>query len=249
MPMPAREKTTKAGKDRGACVAGVDGCCAGWACVQINLCDGAASGFILERFDEVLKLNAAMTIVDMPIGLAEAGQRHCETMARRKLTPGRTSSVFTSPRRPMLNFATYAEANAWGKAQQQRGGLSKQAWMIAPKIREIDDAIAPTDQARLGEGHPEVAFARLNGGPCTHAKRKPEGQRERLVLLQRAGISNADDIYQALRAEQGAKAIARDDVYDACVMALTAKARIDGIAWRLSDDARDARGLVMEIWG
>ncbi|WP_395076358.1 DUF429 domain-containing protein [Hyphococcus sp.] len=247
--MPARNKTTAAGNAYTTYVMGVDGCRAGWAVVQINLCDNSVSGFIVERFDAVLKLNAAMTIVDMPIGLADAGRRHCETLARQKLTPGRMSSVFSSPRRPMLNFETYAEANAWGKAQQQKGGLSKQAWMIAPKIREIDAAITPDDQARLGEGHPEVAFARLKGGPCTHPKRKKEGERERLTLLERAGINNAEDIYQALRAGHGAKAIARDDVYDACVLALTAKARLANTAWRLSDDARDARGLVMEIWG
>jgi predicted RNase H-like nuclease len=194
-------------------------------------------------------MDAAMTIVDMPIGLADADRRHCEFLARRKLTPGRTSSVFSSPRRPMLGFASYAEANAWGKAQQQNGGLSKQAWMIAPKIREIDDVITPADQARLGEGHPEVAFARLKGGPCAFAKRKPEGQRERLQLLKRAGVTNAEDIYLALRAEHGGQAVGRDDVYDACVLALTAKARLENRALRLSDDARDARGLLMEIWG
>lgn len=221
--------------------------------MQINLCDKPgerrARGFIVERFDAVLAMNAAMTIVDMPIGLADSGRRHCETLARQMLKPGRTSSVFTSPRRPMLAFASYADANAWGKAQQAKGGLSKQAWMIAPKIREIDAAIIPADQTRLGEGHPEVAFARLKGGSCDHPKRTPQGQRERLLLLNRAGIANAEDIYLGLRADHGAKAIARDDVYDACVMALTAKARLDGEALRLSDDMRDARGLVMEIWG
>ena len=247
--MPVRGKTTKAGKADNAYVIGVDGCRAGWAVVHLNLCSNRARGFIVERFDAILRLDAAMVIVDMPIGLADSGRRPCEALARQKLTPGRTSSVFTSPRRPMLGFATYAEANMWGKAQQAKGGLSKQAWMIAPKIRELDAAITPADQTRLGEGHPEVAFARLKGGPCVFAKRKPEGQRERLALLQRAGINNAEEIFELLRGEHGAKAVARDDVYDACVLALTAKARLNGKAWRLSDDARDARGLVMEIWG
>ncbi len=190
-----------------------------------------------------------MIMVDMPIGLGDRAPRACETMARRLLSPLRHSSVFSPPRRKMLSFARYEDANAWGKENCGKG-LSKQAWMIAPKIREIDEAIAPQDQARVGEGHPEFAFARLNGGkPCAHPKRKAEGQTERLALLAREGMTEAEAIYQSLRAEHGGKSIARDDVYDACALALTAKARLEGSALRLSDDARDGRGLVMEIWG
>ncbi len=249
MPMPSGAQTTRAGTLGDAFVLGVDGCRAGWACVRVNLCDNHTRGFIVERFD-ALPADARMVIVDMPVGLAQSGKRGCEAMARQKLKPLRHSSVFSSPRRPMLDLATYAEANAWGKAQGKGGGLSKQAWMITPKIREIDAAITPADQARIGEGHPEVAFARLNNGqPCAHPKRKPEGQAERLALLIQAGIANAEEIYQTLRAQAGAKAIARDDVYDACVLALTAKARLEGAAWRLNDGACDARGLIMEIWG
>lgn len=247
--------TTNARKRRGAFrsgayVLGVDGCKAGWAAVRVNLCDNRATGFIADHFAALMgETGCEMLIVDMPIGLADEGRRVCEKEARQKLKPKRTSSVFTSPRRPMFDFETYEEANAWGKAQQQNGGLSKQAWMIAPKIREIDAAITPGDQQRIGEGHPEVAFARLNGGPCLHPKRKPEGQAERRAILSAAGIANAEEIYQSLRADHGAKAIARDDVYDACVLALTARARLEGTAWRLGDGAHDRRGLVMEIWG
>ncbi len=247
--MPMTPKTTAAGIGCNAFVLGGDGCRAGWVAVRVNLCDHQASGFIAERFSELIAEKCAMLIVDMPIGLATEGRRDCERQARRKLSPGRTSSVFSSPRRPMLEFASYQDANAWGKAQQPKGGgLSKQAWMIAPKIREIDAAISPADQARIGEGHPEVAFARLKGAPCAHPKRTAQGANERLDLLMRAGVSNAEEIYQSLRAQAGARAIGRDDVYDACVLALTARARLDGTAWRLGDGARDARGLVMEIW-
>lgn len=253
MLMPSPPKTTGTRKTAQEFVLGVDGCRAGWTAVRLNLHDKGVSGFLAPDFAGILSnegAGAAMTIVDMPIGLAERGRRGCETAARRMLSPKRTSSVFTPPRRPMLGFETYEEANAWGKRQEAKGGLSKQAWMIAPKIREIDAAITPADQARLGEGHPEIAFARLNGGrPCAQPKRTPEGEAERRALLSRAGIANAEDIYLALRAEHGARAVKRDDVYDACALALTAKARIERTAIRLGDGCRDARGLVMEIWG
>ena len=259
MPMPATTSGISA-KDgtqhasMGRFVIGVDGCPAGWAAVRLNLFDGGIAAFITKNFAGLLRdsgADAAMIMVDMPIGLASEGKRGCEVLARKLLKPLRHASVFSSPRRPMLDFETYGEANAWGKRQQAIGvGLSKQAWMIAPKIAEIDAAITSADQARLGEGHPEVAFARLNGGtPCAHAKKKPEGRDERRCLLESAGITNADALFDALRAEVGAGKVARDDVYDACAMALTAKARLDGNVIRLSDDARDARGLLMEIWG
>ena len=248
MPMPAPTTARRAGPDR--YVLGVDGCRAGWAVIRLNHYDKVVTGFIAGTFGEALGAGAAMTIVDMPIGLADRGPRACEAMARAALKPLRHSSVFSSPRRPMLAFADYAGANAWGKLPGNGGkGLSKQAWMIAPKIREIDAAISSADQARLGEGHPEVAFARLNGGaPCRHPRRTSEGQLERRELLRRSGIENAEEIFESLRATAG-RGVGRDDVYDACALALTAKARLEGDALRLSDDARDARGLVMEIWG
>ena len=253
MLMPSPPETTGTRNSRGDFVLGVDGCRAGWAVVRLNLYDNGVSGFLAPSFAGLLDnegAGAAMIIVDMPVGLVDSGRRGCEALARQLLRPKRMSSVFTPPRRPMLAFKAYEEANAWGKRQEAKGGLSKQAWMIAPKIREIDAAITPAHQARLGEGHPEIAFARLNGGrPCAHPKRRREGEAERRGLLAAAGLTNAEEIYLALRAENGAAAVKRDDVYDACALALTAKARLEGKAIHLADGARDTRGLVMEIWG
>jgi len=250
MAMPATIKGKTGDLPAKGCVLGVDGCRAGWAVVSINLCDNRVSGWIVPSFTDILGAErAAMIIIDMPIGLCETGPRACETLARRLLSPLRHSSVFSSPKRAMLAFNRYEDANAWGK-QHCGKGLSKQAWMIAPKIREIDDAIIPADQSRLGEGHPEVAFARLNDGkPCVWPKRKTEGQVERRTLLERAGMEEAEEIYLSLRAEHGAKALGRDDLYDAAALALTARARLHGDALHLTDEARDARGLIMEIWG
>lgn len=260
--MPA----TSTRNTRAPFVLGLDGARAGWVAVRLNLDDGSPSVAILDHFGAVItRERPQMLIVDMPIGLADQGRRACEGMARGKLKPLRHSSVFSSPRRPMLGFDDYASANAWGKAQTRSngentgsgkvgGGLSKQAWMIAPKIREVDRIVTPADQSWIGEGHPELAFWRLNGGvPCAFPKRKSQGADERRRLLIKAGIANPDTLYEqacaiAGRLEKGA-GVARDDVYDACVMALTAKARLEGNAVRLSDNAKDARGLVMEIWG
>ncbi|MBB5518674.1 DUF429 domain-containing protein [Amphiplicatus metriothermophilus] len=235
-------------------VAGADGCRGGWIVVLLELTARRARAEIRRTFAEIYDEwagKAAAMIVDMPIGLSDKGRRACETMARRRLRAGRAGSVFPSPRRPMLDFARYEEANAWGKAAgpEAGGGLSKQAWNILPRIREIDAVISPADQAWLGEGHPEVAFSRLNdGAPCRHSKKTGEGRRERLALLRRGGFPAAPALLAQAKARFRA-AVQPDDILDACALALTAEARLDGRALRLTDGARDARGLVMEIWG
>ncbi|MEL7489460.1 MAG: DUF429 domain-containing protein [Pseudomonadota bacterium] len=245
--MPA---TTK-GKRSGEYVLGVDGCRNGWVAVALAKGRKTADVSIRPDFGTLLAdhATAAMIIVDMPIGFPDAGRRACEAMARGLLKPKRHSSVFPTPRRPMLGFENYEEANAWGKAQADGGGLPKQTWMIMPKIREIDALLSPEDQPRIAEGHPEVAFHRLGGDtPCAHPKKSEDGAAERLTLLRTHGLTNAEALVSIAKDAAGA-GVARDDVYDACALALTARARLKGKARHLTDGARDARGLRMEIWG
>lgn len=191
--------------------------------------------------------NASAIIVDIPIGLAESGGRSCEREARRRLGR-RRSSVFSSPRRPMLAFDRYEDANAFGKANG--AGLSRQCWGIVPKIREADQQMTRDLQGLVGEGHPELAFTRLCGAPCAYPKRTAEGARERRSALVAAGLFSIDALLADLRRRHPRKReFADDDFYDACALSLTAEARLAGAAWRFGDDARDARGLLMEIWG
>lgn len=251
--MPA----TKRGKRAPTHVFGVDGCRAGWVAARLNLDDNRLEAKFGFQFRDIVKLveNARMVMVDMPIGLGDETARPCEAAARKLLSPLRHSSVFSPPRRQMLNFEEYSEANAWGKAQQKKltgseagGGLSKQAWMITPKIREVDAVMTPDLQKRICEAHPEIAFWRLNNRtPCTHSKRTAQGREERQVLLAKSGL-NPDPLFQSLKqAASGGAGL--DDLYDACALALTAKARLNGKAVHLGDDKCDARGLLKEIWG
>ena len=249
--MPA----TTRGKQKAPYVLGVDGCRGGWIAAALRTDGGKANVSIWPTFEALLHehAKAAMIMVDMPIGFPDEGRRACEAMARALLKPKRHASVFPTPRRPMLTFDTYEEANAWGKAQADGAGLTKQTWMIMPKIRELDGLITPEDQTRLSEGHPEVAFHRLSGGaPCVHPKKSDDGATERLSILKQCGLSNADMLVDRAREQvrdlKGV-AVARDDVYDACALALTARDRLKGGATHLTDGARDARGLRMEIWG
>ena len=183
----------------------------------------------------------------MPIGLPDVAPRTCDSLARRFLGP-RRSSVFSPPYRQMLAFDDYADANAWGKANVDRG-LSRQSWGLAAKIRDVDGSMTPALQTRVIEAHPEVAFARLGGAPCAHAKKSAAGEDERMAIVDAAGLAEAGALVARIRETHGKSAIGADDVLDACATALAAKARLEGAGVRFSDEQRDARGLVMEIWG
>jgi predicted RNase H-like nuclease len=179
----------------------------------------------------------AALAVDMPMGLPDDGPRACDLAARQRLG-ARRSSVFPTPVRATLDAATYAEALARSRAACGQG-LSRQAFHLLAKMAELDATIRPDLQDRVVEAHPEMAFARLAGRPCVHAKRTAEGRAERLALLRGAGLGDLT----SLRLPGAAP----DDVLDAVALTLTAARVRDDVAERLGDGARDARGLRMEI--
>jgi predicted RNase H-like nuclease len=164
--------------------------------------------------------------VDMPIGLPAAGPRACDVEARRRLGP-RRSSVFPAPARRFLHAASFGDVT----------GLSIQAFNLLPRIAELDALMDPALQERVVEAHPELAFARLDGGaPLADSKRTRAGLAHRAALL---GVD-----VEAVPRRRGARA---DDVLDALVLVGTAVRIANGCAERLGDGARDERGLRMEV--
>lgn len=221
-------------------LAGVDGCRGGWIAVLHDRVAGCWRVAIAARWSDLPA--ADRVAVDMPIGLPDCGRRGCDFAARRLLGPRRSASVFIGLRRPLLGFATYAEANAWGKSDG--AGLAKQAWFLLPRIAEIDQAMIPADQDRIHECHPELAFLRLHGGPVVESKRTAAGLAIRRSLLERAGVPVAT-LLDALDRRRAAI----DDLLDAAVLVLTAARIADGAATCLpADPPRDSRKLRMEIW-
>lgn len=221
-------------------VAGADGCRGGWVLAVLHP-DGRLVVEVVPRLDAAVadvdagRLDALA--VDMPMGLPDAGPRACDVAARQRLG-ARRSSVFPTPVRATLGAPTYAEALARSRAACGRG-LSRQAFNLLAKIAELDALIRPELQDRVVEAHPEMAFARMAGGPCVHAKRTAEGRAERLALLGRAGLGDL----AGLRLPGAAP----DDVLDAAALTLTAARVRDGVADRLGDGARDTTGLRMGV--
>jgi predicted RNase H-like nuclease len=200
-------------------------------------------------FSEVLVLpeDPVVFAVDMPIGLLDRpspGGRACDREARKLLGRLRASSVFTPPTRPGLAASVYADVS-----RVNGTGMSKESFNILPKIRDVDEVIAASDQKRVFEAHPELAFAALAGATARHNKKTAEGRRQRVRLLRRIfGRSFQDPV--RLRLEHGAAKVALDDVVDAYVLAHVADRIRRRTAVRLpsAEPQRDRRGLRMEIW-
>ena len=224
-------------------IAGIDGCKGGWLVVEAT-CDLSKAELRIAPNWNSIESNAAIIAVDMPIGVSQRGVRQCEVEARKLLSPY-ASRVFKTLPRAALRFAQndWIAANQWSK-RQGFGGLSKQIWNIRPKINEIDRVITPETQLRVYEAHPELAFARLNGGRALDSKHSGAGLAIRKRLLGHAGFTNLDNWLQRLRGT-GAKA---DDLLDSCVLVLTARNVLQRtVKFAPAAFEYDSRGLRMAI--
>ena len=180
--------------------------------------------------------------VDMPIGFVDVPRppRACEVEARKRL-PGKASSVFPTPCRPALACTTHAEANALSRSLGV--GINQQTFHLFPKMREVDDLLRSRPRLKrvVYEAHPELAFARMNGGkPVLSKKRKPDGYAERCALLAAHGFLCPVDRLSGA---------ARDDILDAIAVCRTALLIAQSDATCLGPaKLRDSHGLPMNIW-
>ena len=219
-------------------VVGLDGWRGGW--IAVSLEDGRfRSAEVFESASHVLDAHSAAAVIaaDIPIGLPSTGRRRADVMARARLG-ARRSSVFFCPPRGVLEIDTYAAANALAK-EKHNFGISKQSYMLRPKILEVDGAIAAG--AVIYESHPELAFQAISGSELP-SKKTYAGQRAREAALRSVGIELPDDLGPA-------GVVPVDDVLDAAVVAYVAH-RIDrgGADSLPSRPPLDAHGRQMAIW-
>lgn len=238
---------------------GVDGCPSGW--IAVFAVAGENGDFdspevalftdfstLTDRFER-----AAAIAVDMPIGLPERieGSGRGPEQAVRPMLGARQSSVFSIPSRPAVYAPDYpAACGAAVATSAPAKKVSKQAFMIFPKIREIDGVLRRNPAMPVYEVHPEFAFTRLNGDKPMRLPKKvksrvnPAGIAERRALL--AGNGFSED-FLARRPPPGA---AVDDFIDACACLAIARRIVSGRArpWPL-DYRRDRHALPIAIWG
>jgi predicted RNase H-like nuclease len=203
---------------------GVDGCKAGWFAISLTD-DGAWTHGVYESAEALVSQYsvAKQIYIDIPIGLRNGGSegRRCDTEARQLLRSPRASSVFTPPARPSISASDYRTASTTNFGLTGRK-LSKQAWGIVPKIKEVDELMQSDTKARelLVEVHPELLFWSLNDQrPMQHNKKKPAGRAERIEVLRRY-LPITDNIYKDALGSYLRKNVARDDILDALVAAV-----------------------------
>lgn len=233
-------------------VAGADGCRAGWFVVVHDLESGAVCHHTAPDFAALIEWCSDVVVlgVDMPIGLmdlAERGGRPPDRLARERLKPYRSSSVFSPPCRAALAYDSYQEALTATLAHSDgRVGLTLQSFGLFPKLRQVDDVMTQELQKLVHEVHPELCFAAMNDGrPLDSSKKTPAGQMARVKLLGAAGFDISTKSVKRL-AQAG---VGRVDVLDAYAACWAAARVARGEAERLSGDpAVDPRGLRMELW-
>jgi len=236
--------------------AGVDGCPTGWIVAFVRLDGDEARIRTVECFADVVTAaeRPAIIAVDVPIGLPERagyGGRAAEN-AVRPLLGGRQSSVFSVPSRTAIQADAYRDACRIALATSDPPrAVSKQLFMIAPKIREVD-AVLRADPAlarRVFEVHPEVAFWRLNGGRALAEPKKVKGRcYEPGLALRRQLLVAAGFPGDAVQAPPP-KGAGPDDLLDAFACAAVARRVHSGLAKPFPDPPpRDSFGLPMAIW-
>jgi predicted RNase H-like nuclease len=235
-------------------VVGVDGCRAGWLAVKLTP-QGQWEAAVFPAFAELWDRHrqAALILVDIPIGLKEGGpeERRCDKEARAKLWP-HGNSVFPAPRRPTIYYEeespNYRKVTNYQKKLCGKG-LSLQTHAIVPKIRQVDALLLKEKKARknVREVHPEICFWAFNGGKTlTNRKKLAEGFRERVELL-KWFYPLAENLINAALAKFKRKDVARDDILDALAAAVTALLGQGNFNTIPEQRETDAHGLPMEI--
>lgn len=218
---------------------GVDGHKAGWVYVVVD--DGGFSrAGTCPRFEDVLASNPEAKVigVDIPIGLVDEPGREADAAARAFLE-GNASSVFNAPVRAALDAPDYDQARA--RSLEVAGkSISKQSFMLFPKIREVDVHIG---DERIHEVHPECCFRVMNGGRLAHTKKRWGGLFARLALLRGQGIVLPDQLGEA-------DVVGIDDVVDAAAAAWSARRIARGQARSFPEHPgqHDSSGRPIAIW-
>ena len=226
---------------------GIDGCRAGWvAAFQLY---GEPVLAVVRTLSELTPhlSNETTVMIDMPIGLLnDDSSRQCDALARERLRPHRSSSVFGVPPRAVTRISDYPQANALSRKLTGKG-LSKQSFYLFPKIRELDDwLVSPERQGEWWECHPEVAFAQLNNGVALKASKKSEeGQAERMSFL--ADLPGVNTALERAREIYKRKDLLPDDCIDALVCLLTAERDQHQRILIPATPDKDERGLTMGI--
>lgn len=233
---------------RAKLAAGADGCRAGWICVSRELGSREIASACFESARELFSQRQSpdLIAIDVPIGLTESGPKVCDFEARRFLGRPRASSVLPAPIRAVLADRSWEEACATRSGVEGKR-ISKQAWGIVPKVREVDVELRARARLRerVREVHPEVSFKEWNGAAMRFRKKSPRGRKERRQLVDRYFGPAAHEV---VRDQFLVKDVTHDDILDAFAALWSAERVLRGVSRCLPEcPPIDRCGLRMEI--
>jgi predicted RNase H-like nuclease len=248
------------------CYIGVDWDSGAWVAVGYPE-TGQAESAVFDTIEDLWREHgeaAERIVVDVPIGLCESHDaadgcvetdgelsRRCDDLARQVLGP-RSSSVFTAPCRDAAKAAAdgaeYSEVNETNKDRTGKG-LMQQAANIAPGIVEVEELLLDDEASTtIVEGHPEVCFRAFADGVLQYNKKTAPGMDERLSALEHSTAYEQGTWRRlAERLGENGHDTGADDLLDALVLALTARAPADEFHNLPSDPPRDAADLPMQM--
>jgi len=238
-------------------IAGVDGCPRGWIAALMRLdAPEAVRITVVSHIGEIVDRaeRPVVVAVDMPMGLPDRidGSGRAPERLVRPLIGARQSSVFAIPARPAVHADDYRSACDLAlQSSDPPRKVSKQGYMIFPKIREIDSLVRqrPALAGRIFEVHPELAFWTMNGeAPLTEAK-KIKGRPHPAGLLLRRRLLIAAGLDAALVEAPAPRGAGPDDYLDALAALVVARHIQAGNGRSFPDPpGRDSHGIPVAIW-
>jgi len=149
--------------------------------------------------------------------------------------------------RSALDAESYEQACERSQAASGKS-LSKQAFAILPKIREVDEILRGLNgpsRERIREVHPELCFRVWNGAPLLDPKKSGVGFATRLRLVETRFPSQFDLVRRGVSRREAAD----DDILDAFAALWTAERILHGRALIFPETPapRDSVGLPMEM--
>ena len=237
-------------------LAGVDGCPIGWVVAFVRPFEKEVRVRIVPHFADIPAApeKPAVIAVDMPIGLPEriGSTGRGPEAAVRPLLGQRQSSVFAVPSRGAVYAPDYREACRIAlETSDPPRMVSKQLFMIAPKIREVDGVLRgnPAVAIKVFEVHPEVAFWRLNGDCALTEPKKVKGVPYGPGLALRRKLLRAAGFPSGVVEAAPPRGARHDDLLDALACAAIARRIHAGRAIPFpASPGRDDHGLPMAIW-
>ncbi len=229
--------------------AGIDGCKKGWLMVKHE--QGEFSYGVYENMEDLAHDNPdlARAFIDIPIGLSSKGFMRTIDAAIRRELPGRSSTVFNPPCREALQFDDYEKAKK-ENIRIEGKGISKQAFFISKKIREVDDFLSKKNESiSFFESHPELCFKYLNPAKKVLLSKKStaEGAEERLTILKQYD-RNISSLYREILHNTKRSNVKKDDILDAiCLCIANRLSEKDKYSLLKDKNFTDLSGLEIKI--